>query len=107
MNRWSKNGVRDRVFEQLHWEQLVYIRIEAVKLDSTTVKVQPDGMGAFKKTDRRPSANSRGGWTTKTHLVAANAGTAITFALSPGRPPMRLKAANCWVLSVLCPRPCT
>src|SRR5215813_11795041 len=28
---------------------------------------------------------SRGGWTTKIHMVAANARTAITFALSPGQ----------------------
>ena len=57
MNRWSKNGVLDRVFEQLQREQIVRVKIEAVKLDSTTVKVQPDGMGALKKTDRRPSGN--------------------------------------------------
>lgn len=57
MNRWSKNGVLDRVFEQLQREQIVHIKIEAVKLDSTTVKVHPDGMGALKKTDRRPSGN--------------------------------------------------
>ena len=49
MNRWSKNGVLDQVFEQLQREQVVHIRIEAVKLDSTTVKVHPDGMGALKK----------------------------------------------------------
>ena len=46
MNRWSKNGVLDRVFEQLQREQIVRIKSEAVKLDSTTVKVHPDGMGA-------------------------------------------------------------
>jgi len=57
MNRWSKNGVLDRVFERLQREQIVRIQIEAVKLDSTTVKVHPDGMGALKKTDRRPSEN--------------------------------------------------
>ena len=57
MNRWSKNGVLDRVFELLQREQIVRIRIEAVKLDSTTVKVHPDGTGALKKTDRRPSEN--------------------------------------------------
>jgi len=57
MNRWSKNGVLDQVFEQLQREQIVHIRLEAVKLDSTTVKVHPDGMGALKKTDRRPSEN--------------------------------------------------
>ena len=57
MNRWSKNGVLEHVFEQLQREQIVRIKIEAVKLDSTTVKVHPDGMGALKKTDRRPSEN--------------------------------------------------
>jgi transposase len=57
MNRWSKNGVLDHVFEQLQREQIVRIKIEAVKLDSTTVKVHPDGMGALKKTDPRPSGN--------------------------------------------------
>src|SRR3990170_7809132 len=61
MNRWSKNGVLDRVFERLQREQIVRIQIEAVKLDSTTVKVHPDGMGALKKTDRRPSENTEGG----------------------------------------------
>ena len=57
MNRWSKNGVLDRVFEQLQREQILRIQIEAVKLDSTTVKVHPDGMGALKKTVPRPSEN--------------------------------------------------
>src|SRR5664279_5664360 len=37
------------VFEQLQHEQIVRIRIEAVSLDSTTVKVHPDGTGALKK----------------------------------------------------------
>jgi len=57
MNRWSKSGVLDHVFEQLQREQIVRIRIEAVSLDSTTVKVHPDGTGALKKTDRKPSAS--------------------------------------------------
>ncbi len=57
MNRWSKNGVLDQVFELLQREQLVRIRIESVQLDSTTVKVHPDGTGALKKTARRPSEN--------------------------------------------------
>src|SRR5271169_6324805 len=57
MNRWSKNGVLDQVFELLQREQIVRIKIEAVKMDSTTVKVHPDGTGALKKTDLRPSEN--------------------------------------------------
>jgi transposase len=55
MNRWAKNGVLDQVFEQLQLEQIVRIRIEALALDSTSVKVHPDGTGALKKTDRKPS----------------------------------------------------
>jgi transposase len=57
MNRWSKSGVLDRVFEKLQREQLVRIRIEALALDSTTVKVHPDGTGALKKMDRKRLGN--------------------------------------------------
>jgi transposase len=49
MNRWSKSGVMDRVFEKLQLEQIVRIKIEAIALDSTSVKVHPDGTGALKK----------------------------------------------------------
>jgi transposase len=55
MNRWSKAGVLDRVFARLQREQILAIRFEVVSLDSTTVKVHPDGTGALKKADRRPS----------------------------------------------------
>ena len=57
MNRWSKSGVLDRLFEKLQQSQIVRIRIEAVSLDSTMVKVHPDGTGALKKTARKPSEN--------------------------------------------------
>ena len=57
MNRWAKAGVLDRLFAKLQEEQIVRIKIEAVSLDSTIVKVHPDGTGALKKTVPRPSAN--------------------------------------------------
>jgi len=57
MNRWSKAGVLDRVFEQLQRAQEVRTKIEAVSLDSTSIKVHPDGTGAQIKTARKPSAN--------------------------------------------------
>jgi transposase len=50
MNRWSRSGVLDRVFTELQREQIVRVGIEAVSLDSTVVKVHPDGTGALKKT---------------------------------------------------------
>ena len=56
MNRWSKAGVLDRVFARLQEEQILAIHIEQVCLDSTTIKVHPDGTGALKKTARKPSA---------------------------------------------------
>ena len=56
MNRWSKNGVLDRVFAQLQHTQIIRVKIEAMALDSTIVKVHPDGTGALKKTARKPLA---------------------------------------------------
>ncbi len=58
MNRWSKNGVLDRVFEKLQMEQIVRIKIEAFALDSTSVKVHADGTGALKKRARSLSARA-------------------------------------------------
>ena len=49
MNRWSKNGVLQRVFEALQLENIIQIKVEAVCLDSTSVKVHPNGTGALKK----------------------------------------------------------
>lgn len=49
MNRWSKNGVLDRVFEKLQLEQILRVRVELFALDSTSVKVHPDAAGALKK----------------------------------------------------------
>ena len=57
MNRWSKAGVLDRVFAKLQEAQIVRIKIEAVALDSTIIKVHPDGTGALKKTALKRSAS--------------------------------------------------
>ena len=46
MNRWSKNGVLERVFTALQTEGIIQINVEIVCLDSTSVKVHPDGTGA-------------------------------------------------------------
>lgn len=54
MRRWAKAGVLDKMFDELQRQQVVRIRIEAVSLDSTSIKVHPDGTGALKK---RPSVH--------------------------------------------------
>jgi hypothetical protein len=46
--------VIDRVFEELQRSQVERIKIEAVSLDSTSIKVHPDGTGAPRETARKP-----------------------------------------------------
>ena len=76
MNRWSKSGVLDRVFEQLQRQRIVRLKLEAVSLDSTIVKVHPDGTGALKKTDPSRSAD----------LGTAGPPSFIWLPRMPGRP---------------------
>lgn len=57
MNRWSKNGVLQRLFEALQQENVILIKMEAVCLDSTSIKVHPNGTGALKKAESRESIN--------------------------------------------------
>lgn len=49
MNRWAKRGVLAKVFEELQQQQVVRINLEAVSIDSTSIKVHPGGTGALKK----------------------------------------------------------
>ena len=53
MNRWSKNGVLSRVFAAIQTERIIQINVEVVCLDSTSVKVHPNGTGALKKEENR------------------------------------------------------
>ena len=50
MNRWSKKGTLQRVFEALQMENVINVRVEAVSIDSTSVKAHPSSAGALKKT---------------------------------------------------------
>jgi len=49
MRRWVESGVLARVFEKLQQEQIIPDDIDFVALDSTFIKVHPDGTGAVKK----------------------------------------------------------
>ena len=70
-----EDGVLDRVFEQLQ-RKIVRIKLEALSLDSTIVKVHPDGTGALKKTDLSRSADPE----------AAGPPSFIWLPRMPGRP---------------------
>lgn len=46
MNRWSKNGALAKIFERLQRERFIAVKIKVLSLDSTIIKVHPDGTGA-------------------------------------------------------------
>ena len=83
MNRWAKSGVLDRVFER------VAASPDRADHDRSGLAGQHQGQGSsgwhggVKKNGPQAIGKSRGGWTTKIHMVAADARTAITFCLSP------------------------
>ena len=51
INRWAKKGVWERVFLRLQQLGIIQIQVNVISLDSTCIKVHPDGMGALKKGD--------------------------------------------------------
>jgi transposase len=83
-NRGATAGVLERVIENLQRSQIIRLKIEAVSLDSASIKVHPDGTGALKKNGGQSVGKSRGGWNAKIHLVAADDRTVVAFSLSPG-----------------------
>ena len=55
--RWAKSGILQKVFLMLQEKGIIQIHVSIVSLDSTSIKVHPDGMGAFKKEARNLSGN--------------------------------------------------
>ena len=50
----GKKGVLQAAFVRLQQLGIIQIQVSFISLDSTSIKVHPDGMGAVKKTDRSP-----------------------------------------------------
>jgi transposase len=55
VNRWAKKGVLQAVFLHLQQLGIIQVQVNVVSLDSTCIKVHPDGMGALKKVGLSPS----------------------------------------------------
>ena len=53
LNRWSKQGVLERVLAQLMPERELAERLAAASLDRTIIKLRPDAAGVPKTRDRR------------------------------------------------------
>ena len=54
MRRWADAGVLDLLFAALQEHHLIRVSVDCLGLDSTSVKVHPDGTGAAKK---RPASD--------------------------------------------------
>ena len=96
MNRWAKNGVLDRVFEKLQTGKIVRIRIEAFPLDSTSVKVHPDGTGALKRTAHKPLASLAVDGTPRFIWLPRMFERLWSSPCRRAMLMMRLRAARCW-----------
>ena len=75
----------DEILRALHDKGIIRVSMEVVSLDSTIVKVHPDGTGALRSGGPQSIGKSRGGWTTKIHMIAIDDRTALAFKISPGQ----------------------
>jgi transposase len=57
MRRWADAGVLDRLFDVLQEHHMIRESVDCLGLDSTSVKVHPDGTGAPKKTEPKRLAS--------------------------------------------------
>ena len=60
-NRWSKNGVMERVFDALQKSDSIDVRTDVLCLDSTSIKVHPDAAGARRSSGEQSIGRSKGG----------------------------------------------
>ena len=60
MNRWAKKGFLDRIFIILQEKSIIKMKLEVIYLDSTSIKLNPHGTGALKKTDLKALAGHVG-----------------------------------------------
>lgn len=57
LNRWAKRGVLQRVFAELQQDQMAFLDLDVLSLDSTIIQLHPDGSGARRKGGARRSAS--------------------------------------------------
>ena len=70
--RWSRSGVLERLFAALRELHAPGGDANCFGLDSTSVKVHPDGTGARKMNGPQSIGKSRGRWYVKINMVSAS-----------------------------------
>ena len=81
---WSAAGVFDRIAKYFMLQAIVIKGVTTLSLDSTHVKVHPNGTGAPKRHGPQSIGKSVGGWTTKIHSIVSDENLPIVRLLSPG-----------------------
>jgi len=57
LRRWSRKGLLQKAFMLLQEKGIIQISVQIISLDSTSIKVHPDGTGALKNTANRQSGS--------------------------------------------------
>ncbi|AWF80326.1 hypothetical protein BTJ40_05600 [Microbulbifer sp. A4B17] len=63
---------------------VINIQIDLVFINNAIFKIHPDTTGALKN-DPQVTGRSRGGWTAKIHMIAADDKSTVIFSLSAGQ----------------------
>ena len=95
MRAWAKSGVLARVFRALQQEQIIRIKIEAASLDSTSIKVHPDGCGAQKKTVSNQSDVPEEDSQPRFIWLPEMSGQPFASRSRPDKPPTDRRGASC------------
>jgi transposase len=80
-NRWNRSGVWQRVLETVRGEA----GCEWVMVDGTVIRAQQHAAGAKRGTYIQALGRSRGGFSTKVHLMGDAQGNPVDFVLTPGQ----------------------
>ena len=81
--RWIKRGIWENMLKIL--QCLKHLEMEIVFLDSTIVRAHQHAAGAPKKKGEQAIGRSRGGLTTKIHLLCASESDALEVQLTAGQ----------------------
>ena len=57
LRRWSRKGILQKAFMLLQEKGIIKVSVQIISLDSTSIKVHPDGTGALKNTENSQSGN--------------------------------------------------
>lgn len=95
MRGWAKAGVLAKVFEALQQEQIIRVKIEAASLDSTSVRVHPDGTGALKKTELNPLEDPEEDLRPRFIWLPVMSGQHYVSPFQPDKPATAQRAGNC------------